>query len=345
MSKSDNQSSHWGGSLKYLSWEKSTEPTSFSQELISSTVHEWYDAKHRSSSPEEIEMINAITVSCCPVCGSTEFISYGHYRNGIRRLLCKYCGCSFSPLTGTIFEDRKIPISEWIEYLIHLFEFHSINTTARDNRNAYSTGKYWLYKVFAVLKHIQDNVVLEGTIYFDETFFTLIESQKKRKANGKEYRGISRNKLCVAVAFDDSGHVLLIFEHTSKPSLKSTWNALGSHIKSGSHLIHDSERAHSILIEKLQLTHDVYDTKTTRGLKDADNPLDPINEIHALAKRFMREHGGFNRDNLQDWMNLISFILSDPQDRYEKVDLFINMALNSSNVVKYRDVMSKNSAK
>ncbi|MBQ1476159.1 MAG: hypothetical protein IIZ21_02625, partial [Firmicutes bacterium] len=39
----------------------------------------------------------------------------------------KYCGCSFSPLTGTIFEDRKIPISEWIEYLIHLFEFHSIN--------------------------------------------------------------------------------------------------------------------------------------------------------------------------------------------------------------------------
>ena len=59
----------------------------------------------------------------------------------------------------------------------------------------------------------------------------------------------------------------------------------------------------------------------------------------------MREHGGFNRDNLQDWMNLISFILSNPQDRYEKVDLFINMALNSSNVVKYRAVMSKNSAK
>ena len=137
-------------------------------------------------------------------------------------MLCKYCGCSFSPLTGTIFEDRKIPISEWIEYLIHLFEFHSITTTARDNRNAYSTGKYWLYKVFAVLKHIQDDVVLEGTVYFDETFFTVIESQKKRKANGKEYRGISRNKLCVASAFDDFGHVLLIFEHTSKPSLKSS---------------------------------------------------------------------------------------------------------------------------
>ena len=89
----------------------------------------------------------------------------------------------------------------------------------------------------------------------------------------------------------------------------------------------------------------VYDTKTTQGLNDNDNPLDPINEIHALAKRFMKEHGGFNRDNLQDWMNLISFILSDPQDRYEKVDLFINMALNSPNVVKYRDVMSKKSAK
>ena len=59
----------------------------------------------------------------------------------------------------------------------------------------------------------------------------------------------------------------------------------------------------------------------------------------------MKAHGGYNRDNLQDFMNLISFILNAPSDRYEKIDLFINMALNEPQMVRYRDVMSKKEAK
>ena len=65
----------------------------------------------------------------------------------------------------------------------------------------------------------------------------------------------------------------------------------------------------------------------------------PINHIHALSKRFMREHGGFNRDNLQDWMNLLWFILSKPNNRYEKVEKFLEMAINSPHLVRYREVM------
>ena len=91
----------------------------------------------------------------------------------------------------------------------------------------------------------------------------------------------------------------------------------------------------------MSLSSKVYDTKTTRELKEQDNPLDPINEIHSLARRFMKAHGGYNRDNLQDFMNLISFILNEPYDRYKKADLFINMALQSPRKVKYRDVMTK----
>ena len=329
--------------MKRLPWDEE-ESVSLSQNLISETVHEWYYAKHRKTSDDEILLINALPITSCKLCGSTNIKKNGKYDSGIMRFFCNDCRHSFSALTGTIFEDRKIPISEWIEYLIHLFEFHSITTSARDNRNAYSTGRYWMYKIFAVLENYQDNMILDGNVYLDETYFTVKESQKKRKANGKEYRGISRNKLCVAAAFDENGHILLIYEKTSKPSNKSTWNALGSHIKPGACLIHDSEHSHGILVEKLHLTSVIYDTKSTKELRDKDNPLDPINDIHSLAKRFMREHGGYDRNNLQGWMNLISFILSDPRDRYEKIDLFINLALNTPHVVKYRDVMSKKSS-
>ena len=340
MSHSSKSDVHWGHSLKHLSWDEKEDIT-LSQKLISSTIQEWYEAKHRSSSAEEIKLINSYKPDSCRICGSISFIRYGSYDSDIYRYYCSDCHHSFSTLTGTIFEDRKIPISEWIEYLIHLFEFHSITTSARDNRNAYSTGKYWLIKVFEQLKHYQDDMILKDTVYLDETFFSQVESKKKHRPDGKEYRGISRNKFCVACAYDSFGHVLLLCEDVSKPSHKSTWKTLGSHIEHGSKLIHDGERSHSILIEKLNLRSVIYDADEIKKLPNKDNPLDPINEIHSLAKRFMRAHGGYNRDNLQDFMNLISFILNDPKDRYEKIDLFINMALSSPIRVRYRDVMSK----
>lgn len=329
----------WGNSLRRLPWDNDAAATE-SERLISSTLHEWYDAKHPEVSLDEIALINSLTVKQCPYCGSNHFIRCGHYGNGIQRYQCKACDHRFTTLTNTIFEDKKIPISEWIEYLIHLFEFHSLTTSTRDNRNAESTGKYWLIKVFTVLKDIQKDVVLEGNIYFDETYFPVVKSKIVTK-NGKKLRGVSRNKIGVAVAFDDQGQFILNVEYTSKPSDRSTWNAMGSHIKPESHLIHDGERSHGVLIRNLKLTSEVYSSEYTKNLKNEDNPLYPINHIHYLAKRFMREHGGYNRDNLQDWMNLIWFILSKPVNRYEKVRNFIDLAVCTPERVKFRDVMCK----
>ena len=89
---------------------------------------------------------------------------------------------------------------------------------------------------------------------------------------------------------------------------------LGKHISPKSRLIHDEERSHSVLIRNLELFSEVHSTIETKRLSDKDNPLDPINDVHNLIRRFMRAHGGYNRDNLQDWMNLIWFILSKPDN-------------------------------
>lgn len=50
------------------------------------------------------------------------FKKSGDYGNGTRK--------AFSPLTGTVFDVHKIPVSEWIEYMIHLFEFHFLSSFA-----------------------------------------------------------------------------------------------------------------------------------------------------------------------------------------------------------------------
>ena len=55
----------------------------------------------------------------------------------------------------------------------------------------------------------------------------------------------------------------------------------------------------------------------------------------------MRNHEGFSRENLQDWTNLISFMINDPENRYDKIKKILKIALSSPKKVKYRYVMSK----
>ena len=49
-----------------------------SEELFKCTLDEWYSAKHRSISNEEVNFINNIAIKRCPYCESTSFIKNGH---------------------------------------------------------------------------------------------------------------------------------------------------------------------------------------------------------------------------------------------------------------------------
>ena len=209
------------------------------------TKYEWYVAKHRKSSPGELDLLNSLPIECCPHCRGAHFKKSGYH------------GKVLSPLTGTVFDAHKIPISEWIEYMIHLFEFHSLSSSARDNRNAKTTGKYWISKVFAVLSDSQQDILLSGRIYLDETYFPIMPKNQSKKSDGKHYRGLSRNKICVVTATDGTD-VFLAVCGRAKPSRARILEAFEGHIKSGSMLIHDGENSHRILIETFGLTKEVY---------------------------------------------------------------------------------------
>ena len=278
-------------------WKKDK---SLSESLIESTALEWYEAKHRKASLEEISFINSIKIISCPYCNGT-INRNGHRKiDGLQTYLCRTCHKKFNPLTGTVFDSHRIPISEWIEYLIHLFEFHSVKSSSFDNRNVSTTGRYWLIKVFEVLKNIQKDVLLDGNVYIDETFLPVIET-KKRKKDGLELCGISNNLLGIATA-TDGVNSLFIYMKAGKPTEKSCWKAYHKHIKMESTLIHDGEKSHNKLIDELLLKSIVHYSNGKKKKDDKVNPLDPINDLHDKLKRFMRNHGGYDRSHLQEWL-------------------------------------------
>lgn len=332
----------WAGSLKSYPKRKG-KPLSPTERMVDSTVSEWYREKHRRLTAEEAAMVNSARVPGCPFCGSWNFARDGRRRDGVQKYLCRSCGRRFNPLTGTVFDSHKIPISEWVEYLLHLFEFHSVVTSARDNRNAHTTGVYWLRKVFAVLEGCQGSVVLSGDVWLDETYVSVDKKDRVTKG-GKSLRGISRNKIAIGAATDGKS-LVVVPEWSSKPSKKKTLGAFGKRIAKGSRLIHDGDNSHSLLIAELGLESEVHPTSETKGLPDSENPMDAVNDVHALLKRFLREHGGFARRDLQGWCDLFWFIWSDPANRMEKVAKFIEMAISTRKRIRFRDVFAKKSDK
>lgn len=305
-----------------------------------------YIARYEQRHPQikdtgEAAMINSYEPSRCAYCGSENFVKIGFDANGIRRYKCG-CGKTFKPTTGTIFDSRRIPICEWIEYCLNIFRYVSLNADSWNNRNAISTSKYWLEKLFLTLKGCQNETILSGTIWLDETYYSLIMRDRAHDSDGKLLRGLSRNQICIGVATDKK-HIICFTEGYGKPSQERSYNAFKDHIAVGSTLIHDKETAHRKLVDELNLTSITYASKELKGLADSENPLDPVNRIHCLLKMFLNAHSGFNRDELQDYLNLYSFVANPPYDHLEKIEQLIKMIFENPKSLKYRALFGSNS--
>ena len=117
------------------------------QGYLRDLYHQGYDLHHKSlEQMNDQSLFDAYVPQICPYCGSDCFVRNGHYDSGLRRYICKKCKRSFYITTNTIFEDHKISIGEWMQYLLNLFDFVSLNSDSKNNRNAFTTSRYWLQR-------------------------------------------------------------------------------------------------------------------------------------------------------------------------------------------------------
>ena len=313
---------------------------SSTQKFILDKYNENYNAKHpRLIETNEADIINSILISNCRRCDSNDIIKKGKTKNGIQLYYCKNCNKRFTPTSNTIFENHKISITEWIEFLLDIFNYGSITLTSKVNKNSMNTTTYWLHKVFLLLRDYQNDIVLKGKIYLDEMFYTVVKSKLITK-DGKQLRGISKNKYCIGIAYDGN-YIIAFVECLGKTTLKITKETFINHIEKNSVLIHDEEKAHADLVKELNLKSESYNSIYLKKLDDKDNPLRVINHQCDLIRQFLNAHSGFDRGNLQDYLNLYCFMNSNPINKLEKVDKLLNLALTTNVTLKYRELFVK----
>jgi transposase-like protein len=312
------------------------ERTAMQEFIRSNYVDDWDDRHLRVGQTNEADLINSVLPSSCPYCQSETIIRKGMNGNHIQRYLCKQCNRFFVPTTGTIFDEHKISIREWISYSLNILRYVSITADSWNNKNDFKTSRYWLQKLFAVLEPYQAGIILSGKVTLDETFYTLRSGDIELKPDGTKPRGLSMNKMCIGVACDTQ-NIYCVYEGQGKPSQRGTMAAFKDHIASGSTLIHDEEKAHKKLVTTLNLVSESYNSKDLKLLDDKKNPLRRVNEVHARLKDFLNAHPSFIRDELPGYLNVFAFAMNPPHNKLEKMEVLLNLAFQNRQIIRYRD--------
>ena len=329
-------------SRKRTPWDGESDLTE-TQKFLQQYYQRHYEDRHSTVGESgEADMINSYVPTRCAYCASEKFKRSGRTQSGVQRYMCGDCGKTFLPTSGTLFDDHKISISEWMEYCLNLFRHVSITADSWNNKNAFTTSRYWLQKLFLTLETVQNGVILRDCVWLDETFYRVRSEDVVRNADDKKLRGLSRNQICIGVATDKKNTLFLV-EGTGKPSQKKTFEAFGAHIERGATLHHDKESAHTKLVRELALNSVTYASSDRKGLADKDNPMNPVNRAHAILKMFLNTHGSFIRDDMQGYLNLFAFVSNPPFDLLKKVELVIKAAFENPKTLRYRNFYSAKS--
>ena len=317
-------------------WDEKEDKTPMQNFLYRHYQDSYVDRHPKLTDTGETELINSYVCTECPHCACESIKLNGYTKNGVQRYKCLVCAQTFTPVTRTIFEGHKISISEWMDYTLNIFRYVSINADSWNNRNAFTTSRYWLEKLFLVLESYQESLILSGEVWLDETFYSVRNEDIERTEEGDKLRGLSTNQMCIGVACDRS-HTLCVFEGYGKPSQKKTYDAFKNNIEVGSTLIHDKERAHRKLVTALGLNSIAHDASKIKLLSDNDNPLKRVNRVHYLLKAFLYAHTSFARDRLQGYLNLFSYVMNPPENPLEKVEVLLDLAFHNPKTLRYRD--------
>lgn len=316
-------------------WDKNDTKTLL-QVFVTNKYKENYKIKHpKLNDTNEAIILNSIKIDKCCYCNSENIKKNGFTTNMVQRYYCKNCKIGFTPTSGTIFDGHKISITEWIEYLLDLFNYGSTSLISKVNKNSINTSIFWLHKVFLLLRENQKDIILKGNVYIDEMFYTVIKKDIKTK-EGKKLRGISKNQYCIGIGCDKN-NVFAKVECFGKTTSDITKDTFINHIESGSKLIHDDEKSHKKLVKELKLIDESYKSTYLKHLDDKENPLRPINHHCDLLRQFLNTHSGFDRDDLQDYLNLYCFMNSNPRNKLEKVNKLLELALTTKVSLKYRE--------
>jgi len=254
----------------------------------------------------------------CPSCGAGHYIKNGRTPAGYQRYKCKECGFEYSTLTDTIFEHSKKDLSDWVNFVTMMCHNVQVEAAADMCEITHKTAFEWRHRVFATVDDYQKQTMLKKRVWIDETYVE--DSSLLSQPDWKPKRGLSKNKICIAVAIDVFKNPYAVICGHGKPSTKRIKEAFRGHIQEGSTIVHDMEKSHKALVKSVKGIDEPYkaDTKDPAYLEG----MQMVNNLCAWLKYYLRRFPGMKQDNLQHYLNWFAyqFRVTRDKEKWPKVE-------------------------
>lgn len=237
----------------------------------------------------------------CPKCHSENVRKDGYTPQGKQRYVCcePKCGTRFNLLTDSIFNSTKKSFDTWTKYLTLMSFNVPLVMTEEMCGISHRTAMLWRKKVHHTVNGYQNRIKLRDKVWIDETY--VFDSETLRDGLIIKKRGISDQQICIVVAIDSYMNVYAKICGHGKPTKNDIYDALKEHIEPGATIIHDGEKAHMKLIEKLNCDHELFkcNTKSKYYLKN----MALINNLCSWIKRYIYRFVGMKPKHLQSYLN------------------------------------------
>lgn len=119
-------------------------------------------------------------------------------------------------------------------------------------------------------------------------------------------RGLSKSKICIAVAIVAFRNVVTVTCSHGKPSSKRIKDALLSHIAPGSVIVRDMERSHRALVKAAKCT----DEADPAYLEAKEL----VNNLCSWLRRYLFRFPGMKKANLQSCLNWFVYLFRVRRD-------------------------------
>lgn len=178
----------------------------------------------------------------CPHCGRHHCVKR---KDG--RFRCNACFHNFSCLTGTIFENTKLPLKKWF-MAMYLISAHKKGVSSlqvmRDCDVTQKTAWFMLHKIRSLFA--QNTKALSGEVELDETYVGGRESNKhaSKKTDGTQGRSTKTKTPVFGMQQRGGVVVALAVDDTKKATL---YPIISRHISSGSTTYTDEANMYSTL--------------------------------------------------------------------------------------------------
>lgn len=284
----------------------------------------------------------------CPICGCTHVKRNGHERNGKQRYLCMDCGKSFVITTNSVVSGTRKDFSVWEKYINCMMNGLSIRKTAEICGIHRNTAFTWRHKILDALQNMADNVVLDGIVEADETFFALSYKGNHKKSKGFQMprkphkrgksthtRGLSHEKVCVPCAVNRNGLSIAKATNVGRVSSKDLHSLYDGRIESDSTLVTDKMNSYVRFANTQDLS--LVQLKTGKAKKGIYN-IQHINNYHSQLKRFMRAFNGVATKYLNNYLVWHNFVNYAKETDAEKHNILLSFALTVPQKETYKDL-------